>query len=202
MYLYGASGHAKVIIDMLENQEIPVEGLFDDNHMIKELLGYKCVGYLKGMSLNNEIIISIGDNIIRKKIVEKLVTENFGVVKDISSRISKRAVIGKGTVIMPGVSINSSCSIGEHNIINTNSSIDHDCRLGDFVHISPGTIIAGGVSINEGTHVGIAACILPNIKIGKWCIIGAGAVINRDVPDYSVVVGNPGRIIRNLKNEK
>jgi len=202
MYLYGASGHAKVIIEMLENQNIPIEGLFDDNSQVRELLGYECAGYSKGISFNSEIIISIGDNNIRKRIVEKLIDEKFGVVTDLSSKISKRAVIGNGTVIMPGVSINSSSIIGEHNIINTNSSVDHDCIFGNFVHISPGSSIAGGVSIKEGTHVGIAACILPNISIGEWCVIGAGAVVNKDVPDYSVIVGNPGRIIRNFKNEK
>ena len=69
------------------------------------------------------------------------------------------------------------------------------------MHLSPGARLAGGVNVGEGTHIGLNASVIPNINIGKWCIIGAGAVIIRDVPDYSVVVGNPGKIIKTLRND-
>jgi acetyltransferase-like isoleucine patch superfamily enzyme len=50
--------------------------------------------------------------------------------------------------------------------------------------------------------VGIGAVVIPKISIGKWVTIGAGAVIIRDVPDFAVVVGNPGKIIKyNSENE-
>jgi acetyltransferase EpsM len=68
--------------------------------------------------------------------------------------------------------------------------------VADFVHISPNAALAGNVKVGEGTQVGIGACVMQNITIGKWATIGAGAVIIRDVPDYAVVVGNPGRIVR------
>jgi acetyltransferase EpsM len=87
--------------------------------------------------------------------------------------------------------------IGKHCIINTNSSVDHDCIIEDFVHLSPNVALAGAVLVGEGTHIGIGACIIQGIKIGKWCTIGAGSVIIRDIPDGSTVVGNPGRIIKN-----
>jgi len=66
----------------------------------------------------------------------------------------------------------------------------------DFVHISPNSALAGGVEIGEGSQIGIGASVIQGIKVGKWCVIGAGAVIINDIPDYSVVVGNPGRIIK------
>jgi acetyltransferase EpsM len=56
--------------------------------------------------------------------------------------------------------------------------------------------LAGNVFVGEGTHVGIGASIIPGVKIGKWVIIGAGTIILNDVPDYAVIVGNPGKIIR------
>jgi acetyltransferase-like isoleucine patch superfamily enzyme len=83
---------------------------------------------------------------------------------------------------MSGVSINSAVSIGKHCIINTNSSIDHDCVIEDFVHISPNAALGGSV--------------IQGIRIGKWCTIGAGAAIIRDIPDGATVVGNPGKIIK------
>ena len=196
-FLYGASGHAKVIIEILENNNIDIAGLFDDNRNIKELIDYKCFGELDLAILeNNELIVSIGDNKIRKQIVEKYPQVNYGIAIDKSANISRRASIDKGTVIMQGVSINSSVNIGKHCIINTNTSIDHDCKIGDFVHISPNVALAGNIQIEKGTHIGTGVNIIPNLKIGKYCIIGAGAVIINDIPDYSVVVGNPGKIIK------
>ena len=68
MYLYGAGGHAKVIIDILELQNIKIDGLFDDNPDIKSLSGYQVVPYHGAISSSEEVIISIGNNRIRKKI--------------------------------------------------------------------------------------------------------------------------------------
>jgi acetyltransferase EpsM len=56
--------------------------------------------------------------------------------------------------------------------------------------------LAGNVTVGEGTQIGINATVKQGITIGKWAIIGAGAVIVKDVPDFAVVVGNPGRIIK------
>jgi acetyltransferase EpsM len=66
----------------------------------------------------------------------------------------------------------------------------------DFAHISPGAHLAGNVTVQEGAHVGIGASIIQGITIGKWATIGAGTVIIQDVPDYAVVVGIPGKVIR------
>lgn len=193
--LYGASGHGKVIVEILERQNLAIEGFIDDNPSLINLLDYPVYQLNKLTGLKEcKLIVSVGNNRIRKNIVEKL-NANFINAYHPSSVISLRSKIGEGTVIMAGVSINSSCKIGKHNIINTNASIDHDCTLGDYVHISPNAALAGGVEIGEGTHVGIAASVIQGVRIGKWCTIGAGAVIIRDIPDGSTVVGNPGKII-------
>ena len=60
--------------------------------------------------------------------------------------------------------------------------------------------MAGNVAVGEGTQIGIGAAVIQGVTIGKWATIGAGAVIIEDVPDFAVVVGNPGRVIKmNLK---
>jgi acetyltransferase EpsM len=66
------------------------------------------------------------------------------------------------------------------------------------VHISPNSTLCGNVKVGEGTHIGAGATILPNIEIGKWCKIGAGSVVTKKIPDYSVVVGIPGKIIKKV----
>lgn len=197
VYLIGASGHAKVVIEILEKQNIPVSALLDANPEIKSLLNYDVYENFPSAfdPTNDKIIISIGNNTIRKRIASSLTHQFISAIHP-NANISSRAVIDGGTVIMAGASINSDVKIGKHVIINTNASVDHDCLIGDFVHLSPNVALGGDVQVGEGTHIGIGTCVIQGIRIGKWCTIGAGAVIIKDVPDGVTVVGNPGRIIK------
>jgi len=199
--IYGASGHSKVIIDIIENTGGTIDSLFDDDKTKTALLGYYVTNDVDIFQKQFvQWLIGIGNNFIRKKIVD-LFSLSFGTAIDKSAQISKRASIGQGSVIMPGVTVNSSSIIGRHCIVNTNSSVDHDCVLENYVHVSPNATLCGGVFVGEGTHVGAGAVVVPGINIGKWCTIGAGAVIIKDVPHYSTVVGNPGRIIKSEKTK-
>lgn len=194
--IYGASGHSKVIIEIIEKLGHNIHLLFDDDCTKNHLFEYKVISDPSSFQLKSVVwIIGIGNNTTRKKIVKKYALP-FGVAVSKEANISVRTEVGAGTVIMPGVSINSSCKIGMHSIINTNSSIDHDCVLADYVHLSPNATLCGGITVSEGTQIGAGAVIIPGIKIGKWCTIGAGAVIIKDIPDYSTVVGNPGKLIK------
>lgn len=196
MYVFGAGGHAKVIIEILEGQGVKISGLFDDNIAITEILGYKVTLFKPSQHLDNKCIVAIGNNLTRQKVVMSIIMAEFGKAIHAHANISARSVIGEGTVVMGGVTINVDAMIGKHCIVNTNASIDHDCVLEDFVHISPNVALCGNVTIGEGTHIGAGATVIPGKKIGKWCKIGGGAVIITDVPDFSTVVGNPGMVIK------
>lgn len=196
MILIGASGHAKVILDILEKSDQEVKGLVDANPDITALQRYP-VFYDQEFQFSKEddYLISIGSNIIRKKIANSHLLKYDWAIHP-SVILGDDVTIGQGTVIMGNAIINSSTSIGNHCIINTSASIDHDNFLNDFVHVSPNATLCGAVTVGEGTHIGAGATIIPNIAIGKWATIGAGAVIIEDVPDGAIVVGNPGRIIK------
>ena len=199
--LYGASGHAKVICSIFESMNVIVDSIFDDNNSIKLLNNYKVInGYDSKHESNLPVLISIGDNFIRKKISEKI-SHSFSTAIHSSSIIDDISKIGLGTAIFHNVTIQRDAFIGRHCIINTNSSVDHDCVINDFVHITPSATICGNVLIGEGTQIGAGATIIQNITIGKWCVIGSGAVITKDIPDYSLVVGVPGKIIKTPKND-
>ncbi|NEM97612.1 acetyltransferase [Pontibacter burrus] len=200
MYLFGASGHAKVIMDILQSMAMPVTGLFDDNPAIKELNGASVLGKYMGQELDAELIISIGDNGIRARVANKLQVQ-FGRAIAKSATVSNTSEIEEGTVVMQGAIIQASTLVGKHAIINTRASVDHDCRVGDFAHISPGAVLCGNVQVGEGTHIGAGAIVIPNLTIGKWCKIGAGSVVTKDIPDFSTAVGNPARIIKCNQNE-
>ncbi|RYD85862.1 MAG: acetyltransferase [Sphingobacteriales bacterium] len=196
MILYGASGHAKVIIEILEQQGLKIEGLIDANPNVTQLLGYPVYPPGAQQVIDNvPVIIAIGNNVVRKKLAGQA-GNNFGNAVHPSANISVRSVLGAGCVVMAGVCVNSSAEIGQHVILNTGCSVDHDCKIADYVHISPKAALAGNVIVGEGTHIGIGACVKQGLTIGKWATIGAGAVIINDVTDYAVVVGNPGRIIK------
>ncbi|PKO98523.1 MAG: acetyltransferase [Bacteroidetes bacterium HGW-Bacteroidetes-8] len=200
MFLFGASGHSKVIIDSLTASGISIGGLFDDNPDIKRLLEYPVFGaFNKDILGDDSLIISVGVNNIRKKIVEKLPHNlKYGRAIHPSSIMSNYASIGVGTVIMQGSVIQSCVNIGKHCIINTSATVDHDCQIEDYVHISPNATLCGGVSVGEGTQVGAGAVIIPGIKIGKWSLVAAGAVVIKDVPDNVLVLGNPARVVKKI----
>lgn len=108
--------------------------------------------------------------------------------------------IGIGNYIQEGVKIQADCIIGNNSAINVGAVVAHETVIGNSVFLAPRVALAGCITIGDGTLIGINATVLPRIKIGKWCTIGAGAVVTKDLPDYSVVAGNPARIIR--LNEK
>ena len=196
MYLYGAGGHAKVIIDILKSQGKELSWFIDDNELITEILGYKVFHHQTNSS---PFIVSIGNNKWRKEIVSQLSNAKFETAVHSSAIISDNSQIEEGTVVMQGSIIQSGAVIGKHCIINTGASVDHDCRLGDFVHMSPRATLCGIVTIGEGSLIGAGAVVLNGITVGKWCVIGAGSVVTKDIPDYAVAVGVPCKVIK--KNE-
>ena len=194
MFLYGASGHAKVIIDILKASGETVDALVDDNPAINELQGIKVFHHSENMS---PMIVSIGMNRIRKSVVEHL-NCTFGKAIHPSAIVSDTAKIGEGTVVMQGAIIQADAQIGKHCIVNTGASVDHECVLGDYVHISPHSTLCGNVQIGEGTWIGVGTTVIPGVKIGKWCVIGAGSVVVRDIPDHVEAFGNPCRVMKTL----
>jgi sugar O-acyltransferase (sialic acid O-acetyltransferase NeuD family) len=194
--LYGASGHCKVIIDILELSQTEISIILDENPKIHSILN-RLVSIPSEIRIKNTdiLILSIGNNRIRKELSAKLIVKYATAIHP-SSIISEHSKIGEGTVVMASAVINAAVSIGKHSIINTGAIIEHDCIIEDFVHLSPNVTLGGNVTVGEGTQIGIGAIVIQGIIIGKWCTIGAGAVIIRDVPDYAVVVGNPGKIIK------
>jgi sugar O-acyltransferase (sialic acid O-acetyltransferase NeuD family) len=201
MILYGASGHAKVILEIFLLNGVKVDYIFDDNPNRDEIRGIKVYkSSIRNVDIDKNAVISIGDNKIRKKIAEKYQLI-YGTAIHPKSVISEFTEIGIGTVIMANATVNADVCIGKHCILNTSCVVEHDCIIEDFSHIAPNASIAGNVHIGVGTQIGIGASIIQGIKIGKWCIIGAGSVVLNDIPDFSTVVGNPGKVIKVSKDK-
>lgn len=200
MYLFGASGHGKVIKDILHANGIKVKAFIDDNTEINECDGCPVLHDATGLS---PMIVSIGVNRVRKAIVGKLVANNkdieFVTAIHPSAIMSPSAKIGEGSVVMAGAVINADAVIGKHCIVNTGATIDHECVIEDFCHIAPGVHISGDTLVGEGTWIGIGSCVIQGVTIGGNSMIGAGSVVVKDIPDEVVAYGNPCKVARENK---
>lgn len=195
MLIYGAGGHAKVLMSILAACGKELAGIFDDDPGHAAFRGYHVLHrYDPDFLRELPLIIAIGDNLTRKKMAE-CISHGFGTAIHPSARLDGSVGIGKGSVVVHGAIIQADTTLGEHVIVNTGARVDHDCSLSDFVHIGPGATLCGNVSVGECTLVGAGSVVMPGIRIGHRCKIGAGAVVLSDVPDDTKVAGNPARII-------
>ena len=200
--LIGDSGHLKVVEDCINASGNKVVAKLDDKYEFTFQEG----PYLKGalseikqvLKNDRKVIISIGNNKVRQKIVRRLQLNEFdyGVVIHPSAIISPTAKIGFGTVIMPKAVVNADSIIGNHVILNTGSIVEHDCVINQYVHISPSAVLTGSVIIDEGTQIGANTTVNPLIKVGKWCMVGSGSVVIQNIPDYVTAVGVPTKVIK------
>lgn len=205
--IYGASGHGKVIADIIEKSGGEIIGFVDDDRSkwARPYSGYNVLGGEEQLTAlcragdgKVAVIIGVGANATREKIQERLFKKNipFGTAIHPSAQIEKGVTVGEGTVIMANCVVNPDTRIGAHCIINTAATIDHDGIIGDFVHISPGAHLGGGVTVGNLTWIGLGASVINNIRVAENSIVGAGAVVIRDVGANSVVVGNPAAFLR------
>lgn len=194
-YLFGASGHGKVIKDILNANGVKVQAFMDDNPNVNECAG---IPVLHEYSNQSPMIVSIGMNHIRKTVVDKLLVANpdieFATAIHPSAIVSPTAKIGEGTVVMAGAVINADAIIGKHCIVNTGATVDHDCIIEDYCHIAPGVNVSGATHIGDGTWIGVGASVIQCLNIGKNCFIGAGSVVVKDIPDNVVAFGNPCKV--------
>ncbi len=209
--ILGAGGHAKVIVDIVEEAgKYNLVGILDQNFAEKEpLLGYPLLGkeedlpkLIKEHAIRG-IIIAIGDNFIRSE-VAKGIKENYPELSFPSAIhpktiIAKDVKIGEGTVIMAGVSINPGSTIGSFCILNTNAIFDHDSSMGDFSSLAPGVTVGGDCQVGSHSAIGIGSTILHGIKVGEHSVIGAASLVNKRISPYTVAYGLPAKEIRTRK---
>lgn len=200
LILIGASGHGKVCAEIAELSGKYDEIFFlDDNRELKECVGYKVVGiakdYLHYKNDNTEFFVSIGNNKIRKRIQGEI----EGSKGKIATLIHKKATISKdvsidaGTVVMAGTVINPGANIGKGVIVNTSSSVDHDCKIGNYTHIAVGVHLCGTVTVKDECWIGAGAVVSNNLKICNGCVIGAGTVVVKNIEEVGKYIGIPAR---------
>ena len=193
--IIGASGHGKVVADIIKKSGDFVTGFLDDNpNLADKFMEFPVLGIIDQYFRyqDKKFVVAIGNAKVREKIVNKLKDVSWYTAIHPTAVISDMdTVVGEGTVIMANAVINAGAKIGKHCIINTGAIVEHDNQLEDYVHISVGAKLAGTVSVGKSTWIGIGASVSNNLEICADCMIGAGAVIVKNIEEAGTYVGVP-----------
>lgn len=202
--ILGAGGHASVLIDILISCSEQIIGILTPEKIQSwngiEVIGNddKLLEYQPDQVLLVNAIGSVKQPTLRAKIYQVCKEKGYSFANVIhpSAIVSSGATLSEGAQIMAGAIIQTGVQIGENVLVNTRSSIDHDCIIGRNVHIAPGVTISGGVEINDNVHIGTGSVVIQGIKIEDNSVIGAGAVVIHNVNSGETVVGVPAKLIR------
>ena len=199
LVIIGAGGHGRVIADIAQKLDTYETISFLDDGDAKQTMGLPIVGKASDVEKyvdTADIFVAIGNSKVRRDFIERLLAMGANVPTLIhpSAIIGACVEIGVGTAIMAGAVINPCSTLGKGVILNTCSSIDHDCVIGDYCHIAVGVHIAGTVSLGNNVWLGAGATIKNNVNVCASCIIGAGAVVVKDITESGTYIGVPAKI--------
>ena len=209
-----AGGHASELASSIRDLQIaggPVQirGFVDDHRFESTFEGAPLISGIDRFGTYLDLhadeqfsyIAAVGDNRTRAEIVrrlERLPVSNLSpwTARHVSAIVGDTVQIGVGSRLGPCAVVTARVTIGDHCIVNANSSVSHDVEIASFVNVGPGVAICGGVTIGEGCYIGAGATIADGVQVGAWSVIGAGAVVSEDVPAHVTVDGAPARIVQ------
>lgn len=197
--IIGASGHGKVIADIVIKSGDKVVGFLDDGIEKGTIVtGIEVLGstpdYVKWKDC--KFVIGIGNPYIRERIHDKMPVKWYTAIHPTAVISSLDVEIGDGTVIMANAVVNSSAKIGKHCIINTAAVVEHDNIIEDYVHLSPNVALAGNVKIGKNTHIGVGSQVIQGITIASDVTVGAGATVVKNIDEKGTYVGIPTKRIK------
>lgn len=197
--VYGAGGHAKVVLQSLFRLGYVASELsiYDDcpSKDGTELLGVSVTA--DGSICSGRTHVAIGTNPIRQQVFDKLKLQSYESIIDPASVVSDFSELSQGVYVAAGAIIGPSSRIGQGCIINHNVVVDHDVTLGRICHIAPSATILGGCSLGDRVFLGSGCTVLPGVTICDDVTVGAGATVVKDIINPGVYIGTPAQIKNN-----
>lgn len=206
--IYGAGGfgrEVKMLIDQINQKERLFDfiGYFDDGVEKGKIINqYPVLGglnELNNFSENINLVFSLANPNVKKDLLSKITKANisFPVLIHPSCYIGTDQVqIGEGSIVCAGTIITVNIDIGKHVILNLSCTVGHDTIIEDNCSFMPSVNISGEVKIGKGVYCGTGAKIINQLEIGENSIIGAGAVVSKDIPANCTAVGVPAKPIK------
>ena len=194
--IIGAGGHGKVIADIVVRAGDDLLGFLDDDQTKDSLAGFPVLGTVAEASRWQDafFVVAIGEPDIRERIVESMPWARWYTAIHSTAIVSQlETTIGEGSMIMAGAIISPGVTVGRHCILNTGSIVEHNTVLEDYVRVSVAAKTGGDVFIGKSTWVGIGASVNNCISICPGCMLGAGAVVVKNVTEPGVYCGIPAR---------
>jgi len=193
-FIFGGGGHAAVIASVLDTE---VTFLVPDDAHAGQMLVSDFFARIDDFR-DAQIYIGIGNNAARREIFKKLAALDVRVANCISrhSFVARSAELGTGVVVLPGCVIGARARPHDNTIVNTLSSVDHDCILGAHSQVAPSVTFCGTVKTGENCFFGVKSAVIPNIMLGRNVTILAGSLVTRNMPDNVTAGGWPARIIK------
>lgn len=207
----GAGSHLSYVSDIVEKEgKYCIAGVLDSAKEVGDLVfGYPILGKPENFNDVKQkhnfegVLITIGDNWLRKKVYDILVAQSKEItfVNAIHPTvcIGKNVKIGVGVIAMAGCIINPGASIGDFSFFATGAQIEHDCVIKNFASVSAGSILGGFVTLEEFSAVTLGATVVDRITIGKNSVVGSGSLVTKSVPDNVLVYGSPAKFVRHRK---
>jgi len=212
VWLVGAGGHARVVVDILASCRCRNIFLVDDDSSHHGCLvagqpvvgGRECLLAAARKTPELGVIAAVGGNRDRAQIFNWLREQELPVTVALhpTAVVGSEVSIGRGTVVMAGAVINAGAAVGANVIVNTHAAIEHDCRLGDHVHVAPGAVLCGAVRVGPETCIGAGAVVVPGVVIGAKVVVGAGATVLSDIGDGLTVAGTPAAVVDRREDEQ
>ncbi|MGA1794837.1 MAG: acetyltransferase [bacterium] len=205
--IWGAGGFGREVAWLIEeinraDRVFTIIGFLDDRVSLvgQEINGYPVVGGLEYLGKNQGIavVMAVGNPVTRFKMHARIQGLRLSFPNLIHPSVIKGRTIqmGVGNVICAGAILTENITIGDFCQFNLKTTIGHDVRLGDFTTSACSVDFAGYSSTGFGVYIGNQATLLPSVSVGDLSVIGAGAVVNKDIPDGMVAVGVPARAIK------
>ena len=218
IFILGAGGTGRTAMGIIEKMRSGDSGLddrikecyfLDDNLAGQEINGYQVLGgvnkILDGSLVeideqDSSFVVAFGTTYMqqRKEIFLKLQARRNKLFNAIHPNVSidKTVKIGSGLIVAGNCLINPNAVIGDNCVLCAGTIVEHDCLVADHVYLSPGVCLAGACLIEEGAFIGTNASILPEIKIGAEAVVGAGAVVTKNVFACTVMTGVPAKVLK------
>ena len=205
--ILGAGGHSSSVASVAISAGFKIRAFVDPLCQLGNHLGvpsYSSITQIENFA-SYSFTIAVGDNSKRQEIYERAIEEfgslRFPILAHQSSVISSFSEVAEGTVIMPLSIVGHNSVVGKFCILNTRSSLDHDCLMQDFSSLAPGAITSGLVTIGTRSAVSLGAVIKQRVTIGNDTIIGANSYVNQDIESNCIAYGTPAKKIR-FRNSK